>query len=137
MSAEWDAWLAGFVDGEGCIFVDGAPNNHGPQVKVANTYLPSLEAIQEREGGRIHEVRRYRPNHKVGYEWRLTSPEAITDLLTRLRPHLRVKEVEAWLMLEFLAQRRVTPRGAERAKGVSPEERALREGFRLALQGAK
>ena len=131
---QWDAWLAGFIDGEGCIRLDSEEFNPQPRISVANTDRAVLEEIQRREGGNVFDVGTpRRSNHKQGYEWRLYQVEPIRALLERLRPHLRVKQAEAWLVLEFLAQRTVS---TDRRR-ISVEEQALRHGFRLALQGAK
>ena len=131
---QWDAWLAGFIDGEGCIRLDSEEFNPQPRISVANTDRAVLEEIQRREGGNVFDVGTpRRSNHKQGYEWRFYSPTGIEALLTRLRPYFRVKSTEAWLMLEYLAHRTNYPP----AHYPPPEEKALRMGFRLALQGAK
>ena len=143
MSDTWDAWLAGFLDGEGCIRIQhsepriGARQRCSPIVTIANTDRTVLDEIRRREGAIVYDIKRYGRNHKPGYEWKMSSPEGIRALLGRLRPYLRVKETEAWLMLEFLEQRTVIKSGTGYRRPLSEEEQALRLGFKLALEIAK
>jgi hypothetical protein len=135
--SNWNAWLAGYLDGEGCIRIDSSSD--GPRLSVASTVRSVLEEIVSQEGGNIIDVKRHRgfnPRRKRQWEWRFYSPDGIQDLLERTRPYMRIKQTEAWLMLEYLAQRTMVPRD-QRRHAVSEEERSLRHGFRLALQGAK
>ena len=133
MTVEWDAWLAGFIDGEGCILID--ISQYDPSLRIANSAVDALEKVRSREGGFIVSIAgKNRPAHwKLGFEWRLASPPAIRELLERVRPYMQVKQKEAWLMLEYLAQRTVQTN----RQPITSGEAALRHGFRLALQIAK
>ena len=135
----WDAWLAGMIDGEGCLTINeqlttnpARSSAHWANLAVVNTDKAALDEMQTREGGSLYRKRQSSLRHKECWAWNLCSQQLV-DLLRRIRAHLRVKREQAWLVLEFDASRSDC-RGIARP---TPEELALRAGFRLALQNAK
>ena len=132
-----DRYAAGIFDGEGCVLINKRvlkASNEIPQynlkISITATYLPMLEAMQQTYGGSVQAV-----NNKVNkplYSWALSTNGSIA-FLTRVYPYLMEKKAQAWLALEYHAQR--THNSA--TYRVSPEEVALREGYFLALKQAK
>lgn len=85
MSAEL-GWVAGFMDGEGCIVVG---SNGSLQLRIINTSLRSLERVQEvLETGTI-KARKQKVN-KEQYYWSCYGGDAYTALEV-LTPHLTAK----------------------------------------------
>ncbi len=127
------SYAAGFLDGDGSIQIHSqrSPRRnpfYSLVVSAANADLSLLEWMQSLFGGDIHHLA-----PKVGYQrrfaWRVTGIGA-ESLLRRVRPWLRVKRVQAWLGLEFGAQRTVyNHSGVE----LPIEELAIRAGFHRAM----
>jgi len=103
------AWLAGFVDGEGCITVlrgrtpKGNPR-YDPYLTIANTDRPVLDAIAATlgHGGVYATTRRGLPHWRQGWAYMTHGARALA-LVGLLRPHLRVKGAQADLLLTFRA----------------------------------
>lgn len=92
--AEFTCWLAGFFDGEGCIYL--SRRTRAIELSIANTDKAVIEFIQSRLArGTVTVVTYSRPEWKTKYHWRLRNlPEAFA-LLTRLRPYLKIKGAKA------------------------------------------
>lgn len=132
-STAFDAYVAGFIDGEGTISIT---RRMGLVVRIGNTYRPILDEIATAYGGTVNtvnmliQIREGKLNLKQQYQWMIHANEAAA-VLERIRPFLREKRVQAWLGLEFQAQK-TDMRG--RRAGVSAEETALRNGYYLAMR---
>lgn len=126
-----EAYTAGIIDGEGCLqIMDNlryAPK-YDPICNVASTHKPLIFWLRSRWGGHIV-VPTPKSNRKPQWVWGITG-EALISLLKCVRPFLKVKSTEAWLILEFWEQRTKHKCGHK----VPAEEIALRHGFKLALQ---
>ena len=130
-------YLAGIVDGEGSIGIHaGKPygrmraSNHLLRLGVSNTSESLIRWMEARFGGASHIQHGNIHTVRPCWNWVLHGQAAV-DMLRRIRPYLIVKSAQAWLALEFWAQR--TP---DRGHRTSQDELALREGFRLAIQTA-
>lgn len=131
-----DDYLAGLFDGEGCIIltkqvVGGKQPQYNIAVRVGIAYRPTVDAFHTRFGGGVHVQRPGTGGHKTIWCWEVSGRAAVT-FLDEMRSRLHEKAEQAWLALEFWAARTV-----DMTARTSPEELALREGFRLALQAAK
>lgn len=128
------AYVAGFLDGDGSIQIHSQrqPKRnpfYSLVISAGNADLPLLEWLQGLCGGDIHH-RPPKANHQRRFEWRVTGVGA-ESLLRRIRPWLRVKSVQAWLGLEFQAQRTVYNHSGVK---LPVEELALRAGFHRAMR---
>lgn len=127
LSAEY---IAGFFDGEGCIYV-GRNSRQRPtytlEVSIVNTDRRPLDQLYARFGGCL-QVRQGGQQ----YHWRITGQRA-QQFLNWIRPHAVIKDQQIRLALEFMAARE----RSSRWRPLTPETLAVREGFRLALQAAK
>lgn len=105
-------YIAGFVDGEGCVNI-AMPPAKGIRLVVTNTNRPILEAMQATfDGvGRIFTKRRAagEQGRLPCYSWTVCDRQA-EGILRQLLPHLVVKRYEAELALEYRGL--VTTRGA-------------------------
>ncbi len=141
------AKAAAFIDGEGYV---GIVKNRRPGrptqppayplvIQVAQTDRRLPEWFQQRFGGQVQTIHHRGTKKKTVWVWRLGRYEAVGEFLTAIRSHLVLKETQAWLCLEFLAQRaeRQDYEGADRLGRPmrSPEQVAVEEGFYLALRG--
>ena len=90
------AYIAGLVDGEGCIRIKHS-NKQGNSYYVTMTIslnnAPALEFIKNGFGGKIYKKER-------GFQYYLASGEAI-DFLKSILSYLIIKRSEAELAIEF------------------------------------
>jgi len=97
-------YLAGIVDGEGCInIVKYHKDNryrYRLQLRVINTCKELVDWVEERFGGYI--TSRQRPNLKVVYEWYIAD-KAAELLLYDMLDYLIVKRQQAYIALDFRA----------------------------------
>lgn len=89
------AYVAGFVDGEGCILLE---RRGYLRLEITNTGLPTLLFIQGIIGGSVA-----KKSHKVNktvYRLRV-SGAAAKDAITRLQPYLIEKQSQAVLAILY------------------------------------
>ena len=108
------AWLAGIMDGEGCIsttYANGnkSKNHYRCRVEVRNTNPFMIQRITQIMGNRgIHFFLHYlkkRESYKEGMVFVVTGYKAIQAVLQMILPHLTAKYDEAKLMSEFISWR--------------------------------
>lgn len=113
LSVAQAAYVAGFVDGEGCLTITRARRvgsragfTYQATFTIGNTNLDALKRIQAMCGnGRILlSDKRTKLGHKVMYRLDFTANQ-IRHLLPQLRPHLFVKQRQAEVLAEFLGRR--------------------------------
>lgn len=151
MLSETDkAWMAGFVDGEGCITIARQSRIARPsdsirvQITLSNTNRDVLGSFSEAYGGNVynvHERRKDKNNVKWADAWDWHCPMfSNSQILTDLLPYLRLKHRQAELCLEYLATRTNTKLVRHvngRIAGSTPltdEEIDKREEYRIAVQ---
>ena len=106
-TTEW-AYIAGFLDGEGCISPRLHPDRN-PQIRLTASQvdIAPLLYIQSRLGGQIAQ-RDY--GYGTAYVWRLTSRYAVKDALRQLYPYLIVKRRRAAVAYKILQLGKGDPR---------------------------
>jgi hypothetical protein len=98
------AYIAGFVDGEGCIRVN---NNGSIELTIVNTCYETLKFIQDLLGGNLSQ-RKQRVN-KTQYSYRIYGEQAFVAI-NNLLPYLKEKKPQAEILLEvFLARDTYAP----------------------------
>lgn len=106
------AYLAGLIDGEGCIGIakcrkEPTPNNPTPlhlcvSLSIGMTDGDLLESLAEETGlGFTRLCESTRPGWRPRTDWRLSS-KACRQLLPALLPYLRLKKPQAKLVLRYL-----------------------------------
>lgn len=120
---QWLVWAAGFVDGEGCIFIQyrRPTRTHYLKLTVPQLNPAPLYILQSLFGGALRpKAGRTAPYRRL-WIWEVSSRQA-ADAIQEMRPYLVVKGAEAAVAFEFQA-------GLGRAiqNGVPPEERARRQ----------
>ncbi len=93
------AYIAGFFDGEGSIFISKSKKQYFLTVSISNTNLPVLESIRAM-GGNISKSPDNRENHSQLFRLRLYCNEA-KKFLEKILPYLRIKKEQAKLAIEF------------------------------------
>lgn len=96
-----DAYFAGLFDGEGSVLIVRQTSRnrfYQLDVKLGNTYVEVVSALQERYGGSIHQT--ILKSGKSYHTWRLRSGKA-ADFLIRVFPFLIIKRTQAELGLTF------------------------------------
>ena len=101
-SSENLAYLAGIVDGEGCIRIhkQSKRNCYSPMITVVNTNPILVDWLRFFFGGSVGVYHSGNTNWKDSYNWRLTGIKAI-ELLQQIRPYLRLKAQQADKLLAF------------------------------------
>jgi hypothetical protein len=99
------AYLAGYLDGEGCLWAsctnDGKSCRVG--ITVANTHRPTIEWLQKTFGGKIGKSRAPRKiNHRTCHVWVINSQEAI-ELCSWVVPYLREKAEQGIVLMMIQA----------------------------------
>ena len=127
------SYLAGLIDGEGCIVITaprpkkGTTNWYGHYlcVVLANTHIPTLDWVKSLWGGCF--IVRNQPKQRVPIgNLRWTSAQA-TEILMEVKPYLRIKEAQASIALLFSESIK------RRGDVLSKEEWNDREELRLAI----
>lgn len=88
-------YMAGIVDGEGTITVDGEAR---PRIIVANSSVVLMEWIAETFGGRLHRQRTRSPKHKPVMVWYMGAEQSVA-LCRLLMPYLKIKRRQAEIVL--------------------------------------
>lgn len=144
MSSTWEhqlAWMAGFVDGEGCIHISRCVNRRGGNewtsyqliLHVSQSTRPALARFAEAFGGTPGiEYRKGKPY----WYWRVSGSVA-SETLKQLLPYLLVKKAEAENAIAFQetleAARKVVTRG-KKGSGYTVETKQQLHGFHTAAK---
>ncbi len=105
------AYLAGFFDGEGCIYIlkakHGDAVHYGLEISYTNSEIEPLQLAQSIFGGQISSLNEMRPRYKSVHRLRIRSNQAATALSVLL-PYLVIKRKRAEIALEFQEKLRGT-----------------------------
>jgi hypothetical protein len=129
------AYLAGFIDGEGCIQIGrnlprGKSKNlsYYLAVSVSNTNEAIINYLQSTFGGAVGNMKR-KVNHRPCQNWIIRGHRA-RALLEMILPYLRQKKTEAELAIAF--QREIKPGSTELTQEILDKREWYRqEVFRL------
>ena len=141
------AWLAGLVDGEGCLsYYSRASKNpkhnrgYTPRLSISMFTPEAITKAAKMVGAKSVITRTlYRTNKRTCYTVNASGPR-LRILLEGLLPYLTTKKEQAEILLDALYM--VQPVRAGRLPGgaysrLTEEDLALREGYNLALKAAK
>jgi hypothetical protein len=97
------AWVAGYVDGEGCVgvYTTGANRSLRLTVQVNSVDFRSIEKLHDLFGGYINQSCNTMSGRTL-HQWRLTNKSA-EDMLMEIMPYLLVKREQAEVALVFRA----------------------------------
>lgn len=130
------AYLAGFFDGEGCISItyNIKRRNYCLSISIANVKPNVLLDFHHIFGGNLHYSVTKQKNRRNSWRWEINGKSG-GDFLTTLFPYLVLKKEEARLALEFRIHLRSKSLG--RGRGLSKEEREIRESYRKRIRELK
>jgi hypothetical protein len=96
------AWMAGIIDGEGCITCAKLRNGKRLAITVTNTDLSILLEFFELYGGGIYQVHKERVSRKSCWEWRISRITLCLKFLQDILPYLISKKDKAANAIKFL-----------------------------------
>lgn len=130
------SYLAGIVDGEGCISLEKRENNnYRIVISVANTDGRLIDWIFENFGGRI-KIHNRGEIHKKSWKWIITGQKAIS-LIKDIIPFLIVKKNQAELILLLDGKYINYGRGKQELRGVPTEIMEERSNLYIKLRDLK
>lgn len=110
LSETQKAYLAGLIDGEGCLSITKKRDTKGmrygycfrPVLHVANTHPGVLQEVQKWTGlGRVRRFDEARLNRKARYQWMVWSNQA-AQIVSAVAPYLIIKKKKAPVFLRFV-----------------------------------
>jgi len=113
------AYVAGLIDGEGCIGITVNNRRTKPtyqariDVGMSEKALPLLEALRRQYGGSLSKTRESTSAWGAAWRWALTSRAETTPFLRAIKPHLMLKAEQADLALRLLAMVGTLPKTAD------------------------
>ena len=131
------AYLAGIIDGEGCIGIYPNKNKtvnlgvtHRMSIQVGMCDIEAVQFIHQIFGGSMQSYKGSTSNRRVRHHWLIASRQAQT-LLREVLPYLKTKSKQAELAIEF---QDLFYKG--RAK-ITDEDFKLRQGYVTKLKQLK
>lgn len=111
------AYLAGLLDGEGCI--EARPSGPGRWVRacveVCMTNRAPLNWAHKITGiGSVYAPKERRNNRRQPWKWVISDPQKAAHLLRDVLPFMRVKKAEAMAFVMLASIRKLTPPGGRR-----------------------
>lgn len=94
------AYVAGLVDGEGCIGFTKSRSNLIPRVMITNTNKDLMDLLKENFGGHILSVKKVNDTWKRAYHWCICNKKAI-DFLEKIEKHLILKINQALCLYAY------------------------------------
>jgi hypothetical protein len=105
------AYMAGIIDGEGSIgFYKNYINtihewHYNTRLSITNTDLALINWLQDTFSGKIYVIPPDK-NHlgkKPVYRWHLNKKQEILNLLIDILPYLRLKKLQAELVIDYIS----------------------------------
>lgn len=118
------AYVAGLIDGEGCVHLDVPKGTYRARVSVGMTEpaLCLLMALKGEWGGTLYQQRQATQRWAAAWTWHLTGEKAVALLLS-IRPYLRLKGAQADAALEVERIRSALTLRPNGQKAWTPEAR--------------
>ncbi len=132
------AWVAGIIDGEGCISIQARPQPSGSIchtcfLKITMGHKPTIELLRDLFGiGSVTIQDKHGPRTNDSWTWWTASCKAHA-VICKVRPYLVTKAYEADIALEFLS----LPSSKRGRNRINPELIVERERLRLLISNAK
>ena len=116
-------YVAGLFDGEGHVSIKKHLKNM--TIGITNGYLPILEKLQEKYGGVIQELKRYKDNHSRTWQWIARNKETFDNFLNDVDMDIRIKIPQVFAA-ECFATTMLKCGGNRRKERLSPLAWAVR-----------
>jgi len=98
-------YLAGFIDGEGCLFISKKGKLYAPRIKIVNTNKRILLLIKNLMGGYISKWTPKNKRCKTIYDLEINDLNSIHDFLNKIKNHLIIKKPQAELLGRYVKSR--------------------------------
>lgn len=100
------AYLAGIIDGEGCIRIglqnkDGEAYNYRPSISVGMVEHQVVNILKDLFGGNVYCEQRVQDRRPI-YRWNLVKAPDVKRCLDTLSPYLLIKKEQAINVLELI-----------------------------------
>ena len=95
------AYLAGIVDGEGCIYAEAKRSRSSIRLTVTNTSLALINWIVGRFGGNVHVCKKSRRRKRICYSWYVNGQRLAARILAAIIPYMVIKRKQAELALQW------------------------------------
>ena len=95
-------YIAGFVDGEGCIDIQASKGNYiVPRLRIAlaKEGKDVLDLLQNNFGGSLILRKSTNPNWSDAYSWEITGYKRVATFLRNIKNHLIIKKEQARFIL--------------------------------------
>ena len=121
-------YIAGFIDGEGCISLETLKYKWGrtyrPALSITNTHLPALLLVKNFFGCGGTRSWKQDGNRKLRWVYYVSGAKRLQPILHQLRPYLVIKAPQADLVMAYIEEMRPTI-----GKKFSHEERIVRTSY--------
>jgi hypothetical protein len=107
-------YLAGLLDGEGCLSVRGSEWSRPSIEVVMTTPAPLILAKKWTGCGNVYSAKEKRENRRIPWRWVVCSIREISRVLDAVQKHLVVKWAEAQVLRIFTTLRRGRKMGGPR-----------------------
>lgn len=116
------AYVAGLLDGEGCITINGHPDKVTSaailvEVGMTKPALPILHQLESQFGGRVRPLRAATDRWAEAWQWTILG-EPAAEMLEQVAPMLQLKVEQARAVLQFQRLR------CSQRTGLRPKQRA-------------
>jgi hypothetical protein len=129
MPSELDyAWVAGLIDGDGCITLGTVPGGYRKPLLVVDSTDPEIiDELLALFRGNLTLKKNVKPHHRQGWSWRVSGADRVLAILRCIAPYMRcsIKKERAYLLLN--EYKSVTPRNGY----YTPQLRLLKQDFEL------
>lgn len=142
LSIDEAAWLAGFIDGEGCLQIQMTNSKRDRHVRSTTCTISISQAeprtdvlywLRDRIGGTVnsHGTHLRNPKHNKSYSWSISGAN-VSAVCDAILPYLKLKKRQAELLIENqatkLSSHMGTRKGTKRdSLRITPEIISLRE----------
>jgi len=114
------AYIAGLVDGEGCINIYRINTKKVPKwilsISIYNCDFNILNWLYKRRGGYLQKRGKRKKKWKQNYAWKISANDAM-EFLQDIKKYLRIKKRQAELAIKFQTKQSRRLRGYSRIKG--------------------
>lgn len=120
-------YVAGFFDGEGCVYMEKPKHLWYPAVNFTNSDLRVIEYIQEVLGKDGSTLTRHKHHNRwrISYQLRIRAHHTVKSLLEQITPYLIVKREVAEVAIRALELREEGKADSERMRQLAEEIRLL------------
>ncbi len=102
MSKLTAAYVAGLIDGEGCLEIQKEDSKYQARIRVVMTDEIMIRWLKESFGGYFEKREFDNDNWKDAYGWTIKNNIMVKPFIEKIYPYLRLKKKQAGIIKEFL-----------------------------------